>query len=75
MCCLSLLRSCVCMCVWSQVDRNELQSRTYDYSGEEQCDLNADISLKAIEAAKATHGCAAVKVRHALCCCCASVCV
>lgn len=44
------------------VNRHKLQSRTYDYSGEDECDKNADITLKAIEAASATKGFAAVKV-------------
>lgn len=45
-----------------QVDRNELQSRTYDYAGEDECDKNAAITLKAIQAAAETKGFAAVKV-------------
>lgn len=44
------------------MNRHQLQSRTYDYSGEEECDKNAEISLKAILAAKETQGFAAVKV-------------
>ena len=44
------------------VNRNVLQSRTYDYSGEEECDKNAEISLKAIQAATESKGFAAVKV-------------
>lgn len=51
----------------SQVDRNELQSRTYDYVNELECDKNAEISMKAIEAAKESKGFAAVKV--SACCC------
>lgn len=48
------------------VNRNVLQSRTYDYSGEEECDKNAEISLKAIQAATESKGFAAVKVRSSM---------
>lgn len=54
---------CECVIVHHpQVDRNELQSRTYDYTGELECDKNTEITLKAIEAAKDSKGFAAVKV-------------
>ncbi len=44
------------------MNRNKLQSRTYDYYGEEECDKNMHIALKAVQAARETSGFAAVKV-------------
>jgi hypothetical protein len=44
------------------VSRHKLQSRTYDYYGEAECDKNLEIALQAVQAAKETAGFAAVKV-------------
>ena len=44
------------------MNRHKLSSRTYDYHGEEECDNNLAIALKAVEAAKETAGFAAVKM-------------
>ena len=47
-----------------RVPRRALSSRIYDYEGEEECDLNTQITLKSIEAAsREANGFAAVKVR------------
>jgi hypothetical protein len=44
-----------------------MQARTYDYTGEAECDRNMEISLDAIKAAQTSKGFAAVKVSSELC--------
>lgn len=44
------------------VSSDKLHARTYHYEGEDECDRNAEITLRAIETASAEQGFAAVKV-------------
>jgi len=44
------------------VSTDKLHARTYHYEGEDECDRNAEITLRAIETASAEQGFAAVKV-------------
>lgn len=52
----------MCFCCPQPEQRNQAQARTYDYYDEDHCDKNMAIALKAVEAAKDSHGFAAVKV-------------